>query len=49
MGNPDNFVYKCQEKKHLPWVLSQQGSHQHATHGNGETSFLVGTSIKYIF
>jgi len=33
----------------LPWVLSQQGSHQHATRGNGATSYLVGTSNKSIF
>lgn len=48
MGNPEIFcVYMSTNKilkKKKPWVLSQQDSHQRASHGNGVTSFLVGTS-----
>lgn len=45
--NAENRVQMS--KKNLPLVLSQQDSHQHASHENGVTSFLVGTSNKGIF
>ena len=48
MGNPENFVHSW-VKKYLPWVLSRQDCHQHASHGNGVTSFLVGTSNQGMF